>query len=106
MSSEIAAAMPPSSTANVAAAASAFGRLEDNEMLYPFSAATYRDRWNRIMRALGVPRDSGFSPGGLRGGGAVACYMQDEGIMDIMWKMRIRDQQTLALGGGQDRVRR
>ena len=46
------------------------------------------------MRRLGVP-DRMFTPGGLRGGGAVSAYLNGAHIADILWKMRLKHQTTL-----------
>ena len=46
------------------------------------------------MRKLGVPLRL-FTPGGLRGGGAVAAFLNGTHIADILWKMRLKHQTTL-----------
>ena len=74
----------------------AFGSLQDEDLLYPMSPATYRSRWDTLLRALHVPRSLALTPGGLRGGGAVDMYLADRPIADIMWRMRLRDQSSLA----------
>ena len=88
--------MSISGSDNVRIAEAAFGHLSSDEKLYPFAASTFRDRWDRIIVALKIPDRLLFAPGGLRGGGAVAAYLNDEGIDNLMWKMRVRDQVTLA----------
>ena len=72
-----------------------FGHLKPKDMLYPFSPSTFRNRWDRFLRALQIPAKTGLLPGGLRGGGAVASYMCDLPIQDIMWRMRVRQTSTL-----------
>ena len=74
----------------------AFGDLPQDVRLYPHSAHTYRNRWDKLLTALRIPSGSGFTPGGLRGGGAVHAYEDDVAIPDIMWRMRLKDVTSLA----------
>ena len=71
-----------------------FSVLSKDEPLYPFSHATFRSRWDLCMRKLGVPARM-FTPGGLRGGGAVSAYLNGAHIADILWRMRLKHQTTL-----------
>ena len=73
----------------------AVGTLPASSKLYPFSASTFRNRWDRILNALTVPAKAGFTPGGLRGGGAVNKYRKGLGIADLLWQMRLRHATTL-----------
>ena len=73
----------------------ALGDPPDGAALYPFSASTYRARWDALLRALAVPISLRLTPGGLRGGGAVSMYIADTPIDNILWRMRIKDQTTL-----------
>ena len=75
---------------------SALGDLHDTERLYPFTAATYRSRWDTLLRAFKVPASLRLTPGGLRGGGAVALYLEETPISEILWRMRLQSQTTLA----------
>ena len=54
----------------------------------------YRRRWDLLMRALGVGREAGFTPGGLRGG-AAGYHYRNKNIQDLLWLMRLRSQTTL-----------
>lgn len=72
-----------------------FSHLKGSEPLYPFSVSTFRNRWDRFFVMLGIGKDAGFLPGGMRGGGAVHQYMNDCPVHDIMWRMRIRQTSTL-----------
>jgi len=72
-----------------------FGKLAPDEALYPFSAAAYRKRWDRLLAALSIPRAVGLAPGGLRGGGAVSMYMDDLPVSELQWRMRLQSMQTL-----------
>jgi len=73
---------------------SIFSSLNPDDPLYPFSTSTFRSRWDRVMGRLGVPKAM-FTPGGLRGGGAVASYFEGASIQDLLWKMRIKHMATL-----------
>ena len=72
-----------------------FAHLKQQDTLYDMSASTFRKRWGRFLCVLGLPGSHRFTPGGLRGGGAVAAYMRDIPIADIMWRMRVRSTSTL-----------
>ena len=74
----------------------AFGSLSDDCKLYPFSDSTYRSRWDVLISSLGVPSSMPVTPGGLRGGGAVAQYMHGTHIVDLLWSMRLKDTTSLA----------
>ena len=71
-----------------------FGDLSPADKLYPFSPATFRSRWDLCMKRLGVPLKM-FTPGGLRGGGAVSAYLSGAHIADILWRMRLKHLTTL-----------
>ena len=58
-------------TDNAKVLSASFSSLQGHELLYPFTPATYRARWDALLKMLKVPRASGFTPGGRRGGGAV-----------------------------------
>ena len=75
--------------------AAVFRELEPMDELYPASSATYRHRWDRLLEALGISKDVGLTPGGLRGGGAIHMYHKGLPISDILWKMRLRQVATL-----------
>ncbi len=55
-----------------------------------------RRRWDSIFVSLGVPVSACFTPGSLRGGGAVHAYEHGLSIPYFLWRMRIRNQDTLA----------
>ncbi len=63
--------------------------------LYPGSPASYRKRWDAILRALLVPKKVLLTPASLRAGGAVKAYRSDEELTKLMWRMRIRNIDTL-----------
>lgn len=44
----------------------AFGDLDADDLLYPCSAGAYRRRWDALLSALGVGRETKITPGGLR----------------------------------------
>ena len=72
-----------------------FAKLDRRENLYSGSAASYRRRWDAIMEALSVPRSLKYTPGSLRGGGAVAQYRKGVDLNQLMWAMRIKRIETL-----------
>ena len=78
----------------VAFVVAVFAALPRHEKLYPGSASHYRRRWDAILKALEVPPCLKLTPGGLRGGGAVAAYRHGTPVSDILWRMRIKHMQT------------
>jgi hypothetical protein len=74
--------------------ASHYGPFGRDEALWWGSAATFRKRFDFALLQIGVPR-SKYTPGGLRGGGAVWKFQRDGSIPDLMWSMRVSSQQTL-----------
>eukprot|EP00438_Fugacium_kawagutii_P002456 Skav235884 [mRNA] locus=scaffold5594:13070:15073:+ [translate_table: standard] len=72
-----------------------FGELEDFLPLFPLSASSFRSRWEKLLFALKVPKHLQPSPGGLRGGGAIAAYRRGEALQSIMWRMRLLSISTL-----------
>ena len=66
-----------------------------NRPLYYGSPSMFRRRWDFLLSSLGVPASLRVTPGGLRGGGAVAAYRASVPISEIQWRMRIRNQVTL-----------
>ncbi|CAE8592212.1 unnamed protein product, partial [Polarella glacialis] len=79
----------------VAFVVAVFASLPRSEKLYPGTASHYRRRWDAILKALEVPPCLKLTPGGLRGGGAVAAYRHGTPVSDILWRMRIKHMQTL-----------
>ena len=79
----------------LSALAGIFAGLQPGDRLYPLSAAAFRTRWNILLRMLGVPSSARLTPGGLRGGGAVAAYRLGMPIQDLMWQMRLKHSSTL-----------
>ena len=72
-----------------------FGPLEEFLPLFPLSASAFRNRWQKLLIALGVPRDLQPTPASIRGGGAIAAYHRGEDIPSIMWRMRLLSMSTL-----------
>lgn len=73
----------------------AYGKLGRDEQLYPAAPSTFRRRWDHILRLLHIPTSVGFTPASLRAGGAVAAYRQNEDLGRLMWRMRLRQAETL-----------
>ena len=72
-----------------------YAELPLNRPLYYGSPSMFRRRWDFLLSYLGVPASLRVTPGGLRGGGAVAAYRASVPISEIQWRMRIRNQVTL-----------
>lgn len=72
-----------------------FGGQPLHHPLYYGSPSMFRRRWDMLLSWLGVPASLRVTPGGLRGGGAVAAYRASVPISEIQWRMRIRNQVTL-----------
>ena len=70
-------------------------RLQPDDLLFPFSPAVFRRRWDAILQKLGVSTAHRLTPGSLSGGGAVAAHKRGTGINDLLWKMRLQHQRTL-----------
>ena len=73
----------------------AFGGLHRDELLFPLSPSAYRARWDKCLKTLGLEGLVDVTPGGLRGGGAVAAYHRGGAITDIQWKLRLKHMGTL-----------
>ena len=71
------------------------GDLPLNEPLYKGSPSTFRRRWDAILAALQVPVTLRVLPAGLRGGGSVWAYRQNEELQRILWRMRLSNMITL-----------
>ena len=63
--------------------------------LLEMSPSAFRRRWDAILTALHIPLSSGLTPGGLRGGGCVSYFQRTSNVQLLLWKMRLRHQQTL-----------
>lgn len=72
-----------------------FKLLPYDSALFNQNAYQYRKRWDLLMSDFEIPKDSGLTPGGLRGGAAVYHYKQGKPIGDLLWLMRLRSQITL-----------
>ncbi|CAE7469662.1 unnamed protein product [Symbiodinium sp. KB8] len=70
--------------------------LRKGDKLFCGSPWMYRKRWDSLLRALGIPVDLKLTPGGLRGGGAVAAYRRGDPVSEIQWRMRLQHLGTLA----------
>ena len=72
-----------------------FGRLHPACKLFALSSSAFRYRWEKILDRLEMPRPARPTPASVRGGGAILAYRRGEPIHNIMWRMRIVQQQTL-----------
>jgi len=72
-----------------------FGALPLHDHLWPQSQHTYRRAWNAILvDCLGIAPGT-FTPGCLRGGGAISYYLSGLPIFDLQWQMRLANMETL-----------
>ena len=74
---------------------SIFGELCDFLGLWPHSASAFRNRWDKILLALQLPKEVWPTPASCRGGGAIIAYKRGEPIANILWRMRLMAQSTL-----------
>eukprot|EP00438_Fugacium_kawagutii_P018478 Skav222409 [mRNA] locus=scaffold4005:148863:154871:+ [translate_table: standard] len=72
-----------------------FEGLDATDRLYPSTSSTYRKRWDVLLQTLGIPLELRFTPGSLRGGGAVHKYRSGAAITDVMWSLRLKRVETL-----------
>ena len=72
-----------------------FGRLPGWALLYPGSAASFRRRWDKVLQALAIPASAGLTPASMRGGGAVRAYRANDDITSLLWRMRLKNLETL-----------
>lgn len=70
--------------------------LSPGDRLFPLTAGAFRSRWDAILRHLKIGKEHRLTPGSLRAGGAVALHRSGLSIPDLLWRMRLRHQQTLA----------
>ena len=72
-----------------------FRRYPAERQLFSGSASQFRKRWDFILDLFCIPRQLRLTPGGLRGGAAVAAYRAGRPIPEIQWSLRLRSLSTL-----------
>ena len=72
-----------------------FGHMDPHAALLDLSTRLFRKRWDALTSAFGLHRNT-FTPGGMRGGGAVSFFRASRDIALLMWQMRVKGQSTLA----------
>ena len=72
-----------------------FADAEKEELLYAGSPGVFRKRWDHLLAKMRIPQDAHITPGGLRGGGCVTLYRKGCSVSDILWRMRLKNIQTL-----------
>lgn len=72
-----------------------FFRLPLDALLFAATHYQYRKRWDILLEVLSVDPALRLTPGGLRGGAAVYHYRAGRAINDVLWRLRLRNQQTL-----------
>ena len=63
--------------------------------LFSGSPAAYRKCWISLLYSFEIPSDLALTPGGLRGGAAVAAYRKGIPITELLWRMRLLQLATL-----------
>ena len=51
--------------------------------------------FDHLLKALLIPATLRFTPAGLRAGGTVSAYVHDVPIADILWRLRLKQLNTL-----------
>lgn len=72
-----------------------FASLNPEDRLLECSPSAFRRRWDAILRALQIGKESGLTPGGVRGGGCVHAFQIGVSLPTLLWRMRSRHLQTL-----------
>lgn len=72
-----------------------FGQLRKDDPLFPGSPASFRRRWDLLLQHLSIPISLGLTPASMRAGGAISAYRSGIGIADLMWRMRLKQVETL-----------
>lgn len=72
-----------------------FGPLPRKEPLFQGSPSSFRRRWDHLLSLLDISSKLGLTPASLRSGGAVRAYRADEELTKILWRMRIKNIETL-----------
>ena len=72
-----------------------FASLHPEDRLLECSPSAFRRRWDAILQALQIGKESGLTPGGVRGGGCVHAFQTGVSLPTLLWRMRVRHLQTL-----------
>ena len=72
-----------------------YRKLPFDDFLFQQTAYHYRRKWDLLLSDFSLNKNSGLTPGGLRGGAAVMHYKRGKPIADLLWLMRLRSQITL-----------
>eukprot|EP00438_Fugacium_kawagutii_P035056 Skav236663 [mRNA] locus=scaffold338:109507:114366:- [translate_table: standard] len=73
-----------------------FGHLDPCLSLFPLTTYAFRKRWDYLLDTLSIPPQQRPTPASVRGGGAILAYRRGEPVADILWRMRLTSQPTLA----------
>lgn len=65
------------------------------DKLFSGSHSQYRKRWDFLLKVFQIPASLRLTPGGLRGGSAVAAYRGGKAITEIQWSLRLKNISTL-----------
>jgi hypothetical protein len=72
-----------------------FAQRGRSEALWPASSGTLGRRWGLVSQRSGILPGI-FTPGGVRGGGALWCPFTYNNIESLPWQMRLVGRQTLS----------
>lgn len=72
-----------------------YGNYLAGGLLFAGSANQYRKRWDFLVGCFEIPKSLRLTPGGLRGGSAVAAYRRGVAVTTIQWNLRLRHLSTL-----------
>lgn len=72
-----------------------YGNYLAGDLLFAGSANQYRKRWDFLVSCFEIPKSLRLTPGGLRGGSAVAAYRRGVAVTTIQWNLRLRHLSTL-----------
>ena len=64
-------------------------------VLFHGSSHQFRRRWDFMVNSYGIGAPLRLTPGGLRGGAAVAAYREGRHVNEILWALRLKNLSTL-----------
>jgi hypothetical protein len=71
-----------------------FNSLSPQGNLWPHHPRYFNTKWTKLLALLDIPKGL-FTPGGVRGGGAVWHFQTFRDIHRLLWDMRLQNQTTL-----------
>lgn len=68
---------------------------QKRDRLFPYTASSFRRRWDALLKHLKVGQEHKLTPGSLRGGGAIHLHKTGTNIQELLWRMRLQHHKTL-----------